>query len=139
MKLRSATSSGAPRFCSLNSVRNSWPSGSGISSPIISRLMEKAWPARMERARKSSASGNCSSRLSSRFVRLCRTNRYGSSADSARATPRHAVGRTGSMTPSTAARHASSAAMAASRRVERPVQSGLLDHAPAACREKCSD
>ena len=40
--------------------------------------MEKAWPARMERARKSSASGNCSSSVSSRFLRLCRTNRYGS-------------------------------------------------------------
>ena len=41
--------------------------------------MEKAWPARMERARKSSASGNCSSKVSIRLVRWCSTNRYGMS------------------------------------------------------------
>ena len=84
MKLRSAISSGAPRFCSLNSVRNSWPSGSAISSPSISRLMEKAWPARMERARKSSASGNCSSSVSSRFLRLCAHEQVGQRAEEER-------------------------------------------------------
>jgi len=44
--------------------------GSGDSSASISRLTEKAWPARMARPRKSRASGNCSSNIPSRLLRF---------------------------------------------------------------------
>jgi len=39
----------------------------------ICRVIVKACPARMERDRKSSASGNCSSNVSKRFLRFFRT------------------------------------------------------------------
>src|ERR1700680_2571365 len=81
--LANATSSGAPRFCSLKSVRNSCPSGSEDSEPSISRLTEKAWPARIDRARKSSASGSCSSNSAKRRRRLKLAYAYGSEAPAA--------------------------------------------------------
>ena len=119
---------GAPRFCSLNSARNSCPSGSAISSPSISRLIEKAWPARMERARKSSDSGNCSSSVSSRFLRLARTTRYGiEPKNSARTTA--VVGplnRKGTNMPKPTPGIIIST-MAANRRVDDQFKPGLLD------------
>ena len=57
----------------------------------------------MERERKSSASGNCSSRVSSRVWRLCLTYRYGS-VEQPRPSTAAVIGaftRNGSMVPRT--------------------------------------
>ena len=68
--MSSASFSGRPKFCSSNVLRNSGPTGSGISSATILRPVANAWPALSAREMRSSASGNASSNARIRRLRL---------------------------------------------------------------------
>jgi len=58
-------------------MRNSVPSGGGVSAASISRLAPIEWPARRARERKSRAPGNCRSNSARRRARRRLTNRKG--------------------------------------------------------------
>src|SRR5437773_4556918 len=68
VRFNRASRNGRPRFCWRYVMRNSWASGSGISSPMSENAVVNACPARTARASRSIESGNSSSK---RLKRRC--------------------------------------------------------------------
>ena len=83
-RLFSDSLSGRPKFCSSNAFRNSGPTGSPSSSATIFMPALNAWPARMPRESRSSASGKISSNLYILPARLCRRTAAGRSSPTAK-------------------------------------------------------